>query len=631
MKLSFKTLSFIFLISLMLQVCPLYSRAEEGEPAQTKDIQIIENPYKFEKHYVRNKADEYRKIKVSNEDIRERLLKGEPVYFVEKQVETKRTIKSEWITNALKKKFKVKKIDIRNAIVTGDLDFHIKNNLVSIDEDVMGADEIKKKQKYGGPGRGVEKVFLISSSIIMKNCQLLGNLKAGHDKSLKSFVIFKKPVVFSNSTVKEAGFSYAIFNGEASFWKTSFNGRTEFRFTEFNGRANFGFTSFNGEANFWNSASFNGEAYFYKASFKEQTYFLSANFKGVAGFEFASFNGKAGFESASFNGKANFRLTEFKNMADFWSASFNGEANFYKTSFNGRADFGSAAFKDIAMFREAKYKEEVLFSGANFTKSIDLIRTKYPKMRVSWSQLKGLLDRELHDPDDKETGLLDILNEVQNKAHKDGVTVSKYLIENTDYLDKLQVSRVANWEELYLKLVKNFEVLGDKMSAEACYYHYESNKPKFKTLRLGKKFENLDVLPYKLEFPKNIVNRIQHSYKKLVFKGVMTDKDKEALLGLPVKLPGIFGVYLFNTEILNLLPDVNETAGHLKDKASYGFDNYASVSKRFKELEEKKKYYLLYNRQIIKSYKIAIEKLYKNSKFSKEYIVGHDNLKKINE
>ena len=76
----------MFLISVMIQVCPLYSKAEEEASAQTKDIQIIDNPYEFGKHYVRNKADEYKKIKVSNENIKERLLKGEPVYFVEKQV-----------------------------------------------------------------------------------------------------------------------------------------------------------------------------------------------------------------------------------------------------------------------------------------------------------------------------------------------------------------------------------------------------------------------------------------------------------------------------------------------------------------------------------------------------------------
>ena len=41
MKISFKILLFIFLI---LFAFPLYSRAEEEASAQTKDIQIIDNP-----------------------------------------------------------------------------------------------------------------------------------------------------------------------------------------------------------------------------------------------------------------------------------------------------------------------------------------------------------------------------------------------------------------------------------------------------------------------------------------------------------------------------------------------------------------------------------------------------------
>ncbi len=612
MKTSFKKLSLIFFISLLLLIYPLCSQAEEEVLAQAKNIQILIN-------------NDEETINVSIEDIKERLLKGEPVHFGGEQEEEKRTLKAEWIRNVLRKEYGVEKIDIRNAIITGNLDFHINKNLVYIEESGMEEDEIKELKD-----RGVEKIFLISSSLIIKNCQLEGDFKAGYDKNHKSFVIFKRSVTFSNSTVKEADFSFAIFNGELTFWKTRFNGQVSFRKTSFDGRANFGFTSFNGEANSWNGASFNGEAYFFKASFNGETDFWSASFNGRADFEFARFNGRAGFESASFNSKAKFRFAEFKEMADFWFARFNGEASFWKTSFNGRADFGSATFKDIAMFREAKFKEEVLFSGANFTMSIDLIKAKYPKMRVSWSQIKGLLDRELHDPN-KETGILDILKEVQNNADKDGVTVRKYLIDNTDYLEKLHVGRVTNWEELYLKIVKNFEDLGDKMSASACFDHYQCNKPELKTLRLGKQFEKLDVMPYKLEFSENIVNRIQHSHKKLVFIGVMTNKDRETLLGLPEKLPSIVGVYLFNTEILNLLPDVNEIADHLKGKASYGFDNNTLVSKRFKELEEKKKYLLLYNRQIIKFYKRAIEKLYKKSKFSKEYIVGHSDWEKTKE
>jgi len=65
----------------MLFTCPLYSWAEEEASEQIKDIQIIDNPYEFEDY----KADEYKVINVSIKDIKERLLKGEPVHFVEKQ------------------------------------------------------------------------------------------------------------------------------------------------------------------------------------------------------------------------------------------------------------------------------------------------------------------------------------------------------------------------------------------------------------------------------------------------------------------------------------------------------------------------------------------------------------------
>jgi len=44
MKASFKTLSVVFFIPFMLLVCHLYFWAEEEASAQTKDIQIIDNP-----------------------------------------------------------------------------------------------------------------------------------------------------------------------------------------------------------------------------------------------------------------------------------------------------------------------------------------------------------------------------------------------------------------------------------------------------------------------------------------------------------------------------------------------------------------------------------------------------------
>ncbi len=102
MKTSFKTLSLIFFISLIFFTCSLYSWAEEEVSTQTKDIQIIDNPYEFGKSYDEDKADEYKITNVSIEDIKERLLKSEPVHFVKEQEEYKRTIESTLIIEAVK-------------------------------------------------------------------------------------------------------------------------------------------------------------------------------------------------------------------------------------------------------------------------------------------------------------------------------------------------------------------------------------------------------------------------------------------------------------------------------------------------------------------------------------------------
>ncbi len=133
-------------------------------------------------------------IKVSIRDIKERLLKSVPVHFVGEQEDRKRTIKAEWITNALKKKYGVEEIDIKNAIITGDLDFHIKDNLVDINKSGIGADEVKRLKSRG---IGIEKVFFASASITIESCQIQDNLKAAHNDNPSSIVIFMKPIFFS--------------------------------------------------------------------------------------------------------------------------------------------------------------------------------------------------------------------------------------------------------------------------------------------------------------------------------------------------------------------------------------------------------------------------------------------------
>ncbi len=166
MKTSLKTLSFIFFIPLMLLIFPLHSRAEEKSSTQTKDIQ-----------------------KSTNDEVEKYIENGVfKIHFNKNDDKEKRTIESALIIEAIKNG--VNKIDIKNAIITGDLDFHIEKNLVDIDKAGIEADEIKRLK------RRIEKVYLVSSSIRIYKCQLQGNLIAGYHYYLESMIIFDKPVSF---------------------------------------------------------------------------------------------------------------------------------------------------------------------------------------------------------------------------------------------------------------------------------------------------------------------------------------------------------------------------------------------------------------------------------------------------
>ena len=383
MKTTFTILSLIFFISL---ACPLSSKAEEEAFTQTKDIQIIGNPYEFGDYYDEYRDDEYKIINVSVYDIKERLLKGEPIYFGTKL--TNRTIKAEWITNALKKEYSVEKIDINNAIITGDLDFHIKDNLVNIDKSGMNVYEIKDQTD-----RGVEKSFMISTSINIENCQLQGNLKAGYDKNLNCFVLFEKPVTCYSSTVaKKANFWNAIFNGETNFKYAIFNGEADFRSARFNGNsvfevvsfkckayfesasfkenANFMYASFNEKAYFWNTR-FNGETNFRNTIFNSETNFRTARFKKNVYFIYAGFNSKVDFTLDRFIGEADFTLASFNDEVNFDSASFYDATDFRNAIFNGKTNFGSASFYDVTGFTNAIFNGETSFKNVIFNGKVN--------------------------------------------------------------------------------------------------------------------------------------------------------------------------------------------------------------------------------------------------------------------
>jgi uncharacterized protein YjbI with pentapeptide repeats len=395
MKTSFNALPFIFFIFLMLFACPLYSRAEEEASTQTDDIRIYEG----------NEI-----INVSMEDIKERILKGKPVLFAEDQEDGKRTIKAEWITNALKKEYGVERMNIGNAIITGDLDFHIQGNLVNIDVSGMDVDEIRKQK-----GMGVGKIFLISSSIHINYCQLHGNLKAGRDEKLRSFVIFKKSVGFVFSTVKKANFKGTIFNDETRF----------------------------------NSASFNGEANFGSAKFKEYASFMSAIFKENADFRHTKFKRKADFAHTIFKEKAYFPHTLFKKKADFRYAKFKKNANFMLAKFKKNADFSSANIEKAELRRSILIKSKLVDTNLNDANvsGINLTGSQYePNSSPHKGSLGGIEGlKTVWFKKGKQSGLVQLRAALKESGLRDLEREATYAIEHWK----------AHWEPWYKRWIKH--------------------------------------------------------------------------------------------------------------------------------------------------------------------------------
>ncbi len=358
MKTTLKSLSLIFSISLMLFACPFFSSAEAEVSTQTKDIQLLIDDGV---------------INVSIEDIKARLLKGEPVHFAEDQEHVKRVIKAEWVTDALKKENGVEEMNIINAIITGDLDFHIKNNLFNVFESGIEGDEIKKQEK-----RVLKNALLIFSSIKIKNCQLYGALMAGSNINSRIFVIFMKSVDFSKSIVDEANFTEASFNGRADFDLARFNRRADF--------------------------------------------------------DLASFNGRADFSLASFNGYADFYKTIFKEKADFWGASFNGTANFGNASFNGIADYSNASLEKVnlrkAVLTNSKFintnLKDAIISGVDLAGS-QYEPIEFPNKNSIWG-IKGLA--KVRFDDGKQLGLVKLRFVLKEAGLRDLEREATYAIEH---------------------------------------------------------------------------------------------------------------------------------------------------------------------------------------------------------
>lgn len=167
-----------------------------------------------------------------------------------------------------------------------------------------------------------------------------------------------------------AGFSAAIFEGDADFTAAIFENEAEFRSATFKSRAFFVSATFGSDTTF-RSAAFERRAQFGSTTFRLGVDFGSATFEHGAGFVAAAFEGYATFGSAVFQGAtslssatfklgASFRFATFERGVDFRLATFEDDAMFNAATFVRGVDFGSAAFEGDADFESATFERAAI-------------------------------------------------------------------------------------------------------------------------------------------------------------------------------------------------------------------------------------------------------------------------------
>ncbi|MHA2068643.1 MAG: pentapeptide repeat-containing protein, partial [Candidatus Thorarchaeota archaeon] len=448
---------------------------------------------------------------------RSNLLHSAPLHFPDfpekwdEEDEVEWTVEAKWITDALNDK---KPVDIENAIIVGDLDLRV-GEPVSVDsEELEGVLEQERINLL--TGMAAKNVYLVSSPISIVGSILRGRLLAGWEDKRGDVVVF-----LSKTNLKKTEFLGEINN---------FKGATFLKWAYFVGAAFSGRASFSGarfSTAWFTEATFSGWASFRVATFSTAAVFYGATFS-EANFQRATFS-KANFRGAKFSKLADFSRATFSEIAYFSGATFSKLADFSRATFEGKphqTDFVNATFEGKTSFEKTIFKGGAYFSGAKFLGDVNLQKASYSALRISWRQLKGHLDSPLRELDKN-------LKEIKKQAREDKKTVTVLLQEKQDGDErrKLKKENLVDWQEVYLKLIKNFEDIGDKKSAEDVFYYYRKERPKFKMERLGAVSVELAQLPPGFVFSHNLTENIHYDKeeKRLVFRGAMAEDEKDEL------------------------------------------------------------------------------------------------------
>ena len=371
-----------------------YAKTEKESSAQSETVQIA--AFNEEGIVIEDNEGNTITESVTIYSIAKLVKEGKPVHFIEGQDEKYRTIRTEWILEAIGND---NDIDIENAIIDGneDLDLRIEEKLVNIE-----SDDLKLGTKIRLRKHSIEQVFLIKSRISIRNSIIKKSFTASVDKDLEALVVFANNIDFTKTkfngeyidffastfdgeetffgkvvfNAESINFGRAVFNGKDTyFWGAVFNAKLiQFYEAEFNAKeTNFMKTVFNGEYIEFFESTFNGkETSFYKTEFKgEYTTFWKSEFNGEeTDFSFVDFNGRETyFTDVVFSArKTIFRESVFNNeITSFTNSMFNGkEAIFEESVFNGKV----TSFIDVVFNSETTKFNDIVFSGVSFKNSI---------------------------------------------------------------------------------------------------------------------------------------------------------------------------------------------------------------------------------------------------------------------
>lgn len=319
-------------------------------------------------------------------DARTAVRRGDKLSF--KNSDDWRTLKAEWIRDAVQKHIKV---DIKNAVIEGDL-------------------ELQYAQ--------------CEKEISLVNCEFTGTVNF-------SYAVFKQKLILDGSDFdKGANFAYATFEYDVSLDNTIFrkpdaekddnSDSTPVVFTNSHVKGTFSMQEasvrdgvdiiFNGAAidkgTLLRDSRFNGAVDFQAATLGTSGDFQGTSYDKRVTFAGATIGGQMLFQGAAFYDDADFGLAHIIGPA-FFSASDN-DPDSWPAVFHKAAIFTNAHFDAIATFQDAWFRGVASFDGVEVKGSLDFShdpRKRHRKMRFEKNaSFQGLEVGKLMKFDDAEFG-----------------------------------------------------------------------------------------------------------------------------------------------------------------------------------------------------------------------------------